>query len=130
MKEVVEKYVSIWNSNEVSVLEDLFSKQSRYRDSIQEGSAVDVLTGSIAAIHEAFSDILFQIVALSTTGENQFFLEWQMTGINSGAFFGHPPTGKSIEIQGLDAITFESGKISELKSFYDSGLFHQQMGIG
>ncbi len=129
MIEIVGKYVSIWNSNDISSLEDVFSKNSKYWDSMQEGSAIGLLSGSIAATHEAFSDILFQIISLGATSENQFFLEWQMKGINTGEFFGYPPTGKRIEIQGLDSLTFESNKIAKIKSFYDSSLFSKQLGL-
>lgn len=125
----MEKYVSIWNSNEISDLKVVFSEKSTYWDATQAGNAIDVLKSSIAATHDAFSDMLFEITSLVNTSKNQFFLEWQMAGTNTGEFFGYPPTGKKIEIQGLDAITFESNKIIEIKSFYDSSLFGKQLGL-
>ena len=129
MKEIVEKYVSIWNSNGISDLEEIFSEKSNYWDATQEGGAIGVLKDSIAATHEAFPNVLFQIISLSAISEKQFFLEWKMTGTNKGEFFGYPPTGKRIDIQGLDSIKLESDKISEIKSFYDSSLFGQQLGF-
>ncbi|MEM9329575.1 MAG: ester cyclase [Bacteroidota bacterium] len=129
MNKVVEKYVSVWNSNDSSSLEDIFDKASKFWDTTQEGGAIEVLTGSIASTHEAFSDVSFHIISLSVADENKFFLEWQMTGVNTGVFFGHPATGKRIEIRGLDAISLKSDKIAEIKSFYDSGMFSQQLGI-
>ncbi|MEO1055086.1 MAG: ester cyclase [Bacteroidota bacterium] len=129
MKETIEKYVSIWNANGIHDLEEVFSEKSKYWDATQAGDAIDLLKGSITSTHDMFSDVLFQIISLSAASENQFFLEWQMTGKNTGEFFGHPPTGKSIEIQGLDSIQLESGKIADIKSFYDSSLFTQQLGL-
>ena len=129
MKEIVEKYVSIWNSNDTSDLEEIFNEKSKYWDSIQEGSAIDVLKASISTTYYAFSDITFQIISVSTTSENQFFLEWQMTGKNTGEFFGYPPTGKRIDIKGMDSISIEANRIKEIKSFYDSSLFTQQLGL-
>ncbi|MEM8896273.1 MAG: ester cyclase [Bacteroidota bacterium] len=129
MIEIVEKYVSIWSANGTSDLEKVFSEKSKYWDATQEGNAIELLTGSIASTHEVFSNVLFRIVSLSATDHNQCFLEWQMTGTNTGAFFGHAPTGKSIEIQGLDSIKYDSNKIIELKSYYDSSLFGQQLGL-
>ena len=129
MKEIVEKYVSVWNSNDISDLEDIFSEKSKYWDSTREGDAIDVLKGSIADTYKAFPNVSFEVISLGTTSENQFFLEWQMTGTNTGEFFGYPPTGKKIAIQGLDSIKFESNKIAEIKSFYDSSLFGQQLGL-
>ncbi len=51
MKEIVEKYVSIWNSNDTSDLEEIFNEKSKYWDSIQEGSAIDVLKASISTTY-------------------------------------------------------------------------------
>ena len=129
MKEIVEKYVSIWNSNDTSDLEEIFNEKSKYWDSIQEGSAIDVLKASISTTYYTFSDITFKIISVSNTSENQFFLEWQMTGRNTGEFFGYPPTGKRIDIKGLDSISIEANRIKEIKSFYDSSLFTQQLGL-
>ncbi len=127
MKEQIEKYVSIWNSNEVSSLAEVFNEKAAYWDATQAGSAISVLSGSIAATHSAFSDILFQVISIDKTREHQFFLAWKMTGVNTGEFFGYPPTGRKIELEGLDAITFESNKICAVKSFYDSSLFEFQL---
>ncbi|GEM_PF-2981919 len=129
MNDLVKQYVSIWNNNSISELGEVFTKQSKYWDSNQEGEAIELLTGSIAATHEAFSDISFQIISLKTTIENQVFLEWKMTGTNSGEFFGYQPTGKVVEIRGLDSIRLEANKIAEIKSFFDSSLFSQQLGL-
>ena len=129
MKAVVEKYVSIWNSNGIPSLTEVFDANSTYWDSMQNGGAIELLTSSIAATHESFSEVLFQITSLNATSEGECFLEWHMTGVNTGEFFGHPATGKNIEIKGLDLIRFESDKIAEIKSFYDSNLFNQQLGL-
>ncbi len=129
MTEAVKKYVSIWNSNDISSLEDIFSEESTYWDALQEGEAIDLLSGSIASTHRTFSDVLFRIISLKTIRKNQAFLAWQMNGTNTGEFFGYPPTGKKIEIRGLDSLTFKSGRITEIKSFYDSSLFATQLGI-
>ena len=129
MKTTVEHYVTLWNSNDASNLENIFNADSEYWDSTQKGGAIEVLTNAISATHEAFSDVSFQIISLETSSDNQLYLEWQMTGTNTGAFFGHPPTGKKINITGLDLIRFESNKIAMLKSFYDSSLFGHQLGL-
>ncbi|MEL6559609.1 MAG: ester cyclase [Bacteroidota bacterium] len=129
MKETVEKYVAIWNSNDIANLEEILSEKSDYWDATQAGDAKDVLKNAVTSTYNAFSDISFEIVSLKADGKNQFFLEWQMTGTNTGSFFGYPPTGKYIKIPGLDSIKIESGKISKIKSFYDSSLFMQQLGL-
>ena len=129
MREAIEQYVSIWNSNDVSKLEHLFRKESTYWDSLQQGDAIGLLREAIANTHEAFSDILFEIISVSEVGGRQFFLHWRMTGLNTGPFYSQPPTGKRIDIEGLDSIQCTSGAIVDIKSFYDSSLFNQQLEL-
>jgi len=129
MKEQVQKYVSIWNNEGIADLKQVFKNESKYWDAMQEGNAIDVLTESIKSTHQAFSNISFEVLTLSGAGDNQMVLEWQMTGTNTGSFFGADPTGKSIAIKGLDLITLEADRISDIRSYYDSGLFAQQLGL-
>ena len=129
MKETIEQYVSIWNSNDILSLPEVFSHESKYWDAMQEGKAVELLSGSIAATHQAFPNVLFKIISLNAISKKQFFLEWLMIGTNTGDFFGNPPTGKNIEIKGIDAIMLESAKIKEVRSYYDSSLFSLQLEL-
>ena len=129
MKAIVEKYVQIWNAKGIPDLGDILNETSTYWDATQEGDAIDVLAGSIAATHEGFSEINFKINALNGTSTGHFFLEWRMTGVHTGSFFGFPPTGKRIDIEGLDSIKLESNRIKEIKSYYDSSLFGRQLGL-
>ena len=94
---------------------------------MQAGDAFSILSESIPMIHKGFSQVLFRNVSLVAASNDQFFLEWEMSGTHTGDFFEIPPTGKKIEVKGLDAISIESGKISEIRSFYDSSLFTQPL---
>lgn len=124
MKEIVERYVSIWNSKDHAELDDVFVKESKYWDAMQAGDAIEVLRNSILATHKAFPDVSFQIVSIDITDNYQCFLEWQMTGTNTGEFYGAEPTGNRVQIMGLDSIRFESNRIVGFKSFYDSSLLN------
>ena len=127
MKKHIEEYVAIWNSKGVSELDWLFEDKSNYWDPNQHGPAIEVLRGALSSTHEAFPDVMLEVVSLDEVNDHQFFLEWRMTGTNSGEFFGNPPTGKRIELVGLDSIKMEAGKITEIRSYYDINMIAQQM---
>ncbi len=129
MKQCLEQYVTIWNDKNVSNLEGVLKESSNYWDAAQHGGALEIIHNSILATHEAFPDIFFKIIKLNSASNNEFYLEWLMTGTNTGSFFGAAPTGKKIEIRGLDYIVCESDKISSIQSFYDSALFSQQLEL-
>lgn len=124
METTVRKYVSIWNENSISDLKNVLMPHSNYWDAIQEGNAIETLSESIAMMHNAFPDITFEVCDITIVSDNKIFLEWKMIGTNKGSFFGAEPTGKIIEINGLDNFQFENGKITDIKSFYDSTLFN------
>lgn len=130
MIKIVEKYVTIWNTRGFDGLVNILTGEARYWDAMQEGEANELLSNAIVATHDAFPDVSFEILSLSPVVQGRCFLEWKMTGTNTGSFFGYDPTGRSIEINGLDSIVFESDRIAEIKSFYESSLFNQQLAIG
>ncbi|MFY0599930.1 MAG: ester cyclase [Cyclobacteriaceae bacterium] len=127
MEKLITQYVSVWNEKDTSNLNHLFQNQAYYWDPAQEGNAIELLNSAVLATHDAFPDVSLETLSLKSSAEDVFFLEWKMTGTNTGSFFGSEPTGKKIEIKGLDSISCKDGKISEIKSFYDSSSLTQQL---
>ncbi len=117
MKEKVKAYVSVWNHGDTLALKSLLTEQSQYWDAMQEGSALRHLTDSISSIHKGFPDVTFKILSLDCPATNRYFLEWQMTGTNTGEFLESPPTGREILIRGLDSITLQLDRIVENQKF-------------
>ena len=114
MENVVKAYVAIWNNRSITDLENVFLETATYWDTTQQGNAIEVLKNSIQVTHEMFSGVSFKVLSFSSMGRDRGFLEWLMTGTN--------PSGKKIEIPGLDRVTMEGEKIAMIKSFYDSSL--------
>lgn len=131
MKDLVKRYVEIWNSQEVKRLSDVFSETAGYRDGMQSGNAIDVLTNSMKSTFEAFPDVSFQVIFYLEDKQldNHCVVEWMMKGTNTGFFFGTAPTNKKIEIGGMDLIEIKGEKITSIKSFYDSSLFSSQLQL-
>jgi steroid delta-isomerase-like uncharacterized protein len=46
-----------------------------------------------------------------------------------GEFMGHPPTGKLVDITGVDVFHFEDGQIQDLRVFYNALTVFEQLGI-
>lgn len=47
-----------------------------------------------------------------------------------GEYQGLPPTGKTVDITGIDVFTFVDDRISEIRVFYDSMSVMAQLGVG
>ena len=85
----------------------------------------------------AFFRELFQAVPDSemtvtrvVAGETQAAVEWRMTGhFTGGPFQGVDPTGKRVDIRGLDLLEIESGEIVGNTAYYDGMSFARQIGL-
>ena len=86
---------------------------------------------------EAFFRELFQAVPdLETTvtrivaGETQAAVEWRMTGnFTGGPFQGVDPTGRRVDMRGLDLFEIEDGQIVGNTAYYDGMTFARQIGL-
>jgi hydroxyacylglutathione hydrolase len=61
---------------------------------------------------------------------NQAAVRWRATGtFCGGPFEGIEPTGSRIELEGIDLLTVEDGKIQHNDAYYDSGQFARAVGL-
>jgi predicted ester cyclase len=67
---------------------------------------------TITTLHTWFSDFELTIVKLAADGDTVWSLN-RARGVNTGSVMGFPPTGKSFEIDVMDVVRFEDGKMVE-----------------
>jgi len=67
---------------------------------------------TIRTLHRWFSDFELAIEDLTAEGE-MVWMRLRARGVNTGSVMGHPPTGKPIEIDVIDIVRLEAGKIVE-----------------
>jgi steroid delta-isomerase-like uncharacterized protein len=87
-------------------------------------------------IEEMFREMFAAAPDLETTvhrvvaGEKQAAVEWRMRGTFDGASFqGIEPTGKPIDLRGLDMLEVEDGQIVSITGYYDGADFARQIGM-
>jgi steroid delta-isomerase-like uncharacterized protein len=62
--------------------------------------------------------------------ETEAAVEWRMTGhFTGGPFQGVDPTGKRVDIRGLDLLEIEDGEIVGNTAYYDGMTFARQIGL-
>ena len=63
-------------------------------------------------------------------GEREAAVEWRLQGNFTGApFQGIDPTGKPVDLRGLDLFEIEDGKIVTATAYYDGAAFARQVGM-
>jgi predicted ester cyclase len=80
----------------------------------QRGSkpGIEGTKATITTLHTWFSDFELTIVKLAADGDTVWSLN-RARGVNTGSVMGFPATGKSFEIDVMDVVRFEDGKMVE-----------------
>jgi hypothetical protein len=52
-----------------------------------------------------------------------------MTGTHEGSFQGLPPTGETIEIEGVDIVTITDEGITSINGYFDQSAVMSQLGL-
>jgi steroid delta-isomerase-like uncharacterized protein len=85
----------------------------------------DYFAGLFAAMPDARTTVT-RLVA----GEQSCAVEWRIEGTFDGAAFtGIEPTGKHIEIRGLDLFELEDGELVSNTAYFDGAGFARQVGM-
>jgi ketosteroid isomerase-like protein len=80
-----------------------------------------------------FPDLRFEAVAppAMSTDATTVYLPWMMRGTNTGRIDppGLKPTGRSIELPGVDEYRFRDGKLAHYAGYYDRYSLLNQLGL-
>ena len=104
-------------------------------DAVVDFVAMGPLHGP-AAIQEFFEGMFAAIPDMETTYEivaadgDKVVAEWRNQGTFSGASFqGVDPTGKHVELRGIDVMTIAEDRITHNTVYYDGMEFARQIGM-
>jgi steroid delta-isomerase-like uncharacterized protein len=88
------------------------------------------------AIHKFFEELLtafptFEVAVERIVGDDAAaVVQWKASGdFTGGPFQGVEPTGKYVEIRGIDAMEINDGTVRHNTIYYDGAAFARQVGI-
>jgi steroid delta-isomerase-like uncharacterized protein len=113
---------------------------NRIGEHYREDCVVDIVPIGVFRGRREIVDFFLEVFAalpdLETTvtrvvaGETQAAVEWRMRGDFTGApFRGIDPTGKLIELRGIDLLEIEDGETVSNTAYYDGASFARQVGM-
>jgi steroid delta-isomerase-like uncharacterized protein len=135
LRAFVDRYLDAWNSHEpgdvaACAAEDVIWGSPALPTPGSGRAAVAALVGATVT---AFPDYRFTRSAPVAIAEDRLtgYLPWRMVGTNTGSFDppGYAPTGRPIDLTGIDVLQFRDGLIWRYEAVYDYSLVARQLGL-
>ena len=132
-KELLDRYVELYNAGDLDACMDLYADNAvqRMHDGVFEG--LDAIRDRLARDLDAFADARYVVESFVDEGD-RFADEWTFTGTNTGPFRLSdgkvvPPTGRRVEIRGMELVEVRDGRIVIDNLYYDFMAAVFQLGL-
>jgi steroid delta-isomerase-like uncharacterized protein len=129
----IKAYTHVWDEIMNKRKLDMFNDSNFTKDVVMHASPADIVgIDSSRAYYgnflTGFSNITFTIKDIFGQGE-KLVKHWNFKGTHTGVFFGIPPTGKAVSLDGVTLVRMDNGKIAEERDFFDNMDFMTQLGL-
>jgi predicted ester cyclase len=130
----ITDYERVWteglNRGDVSVADDVFTSDCiiHLTGVAEPIKGVEAWKQVIRGLLTAIPDIRFTIDEELVVGDKVAF-RWRARGTHNGPLGPVPPTGRSVDIEGLIVDHLKDGKVAERWEQYDQSLMLQQLGL-
>src|SRR5262245_14060552 len=132
-RELLDRYVELYNAGDLDACMELYAKDAsqRMHDGVFEG--IDAIRERLARDLKAFPDAKY-VVESFVEQDEWFASEWTLTGTNTGPLrlpdgSEAPPTGKPLEIKGMELVELRDGQIVVDNLYYDFLAAVAQLGL-
>ena len=117
------------NTGNLDAFDDLVADDAVDRDPApDQGRGPQGYKDFFGQMRTAFPDMAVKVEHLVADEDNVAFA-YTLTGTNEGPFQGHEPTGKSIQVRGMQISRFEDGKMVERWGSTDEVGIMTQLGL-
>ena len=117
------------NQRKLNIADELFASNHKYHDpQTPSGSGPEGMKQVISTYQTAFPDAHWHVVE-TISSDNDIVTRWRATGTQKMELNGIPPTGKSVEVQGIWIHRFSNDKITESWNVWDTLGMLQQLGV-
>lgn len=128
-KEVIRRYINIWNGGDLSAFDEVLDDNFVYRGSGgTEYRGLQENKEAFQAVRNAFPDLELSLENIVAEG-NQVSYFYRMQGTFENDYKGIPATNEKIDHPAAAFCTVEDGKITEQIDTYDQLEYLTQMGV-
>jgi len=127
---LLEGNLEIYNEGNFAITEDFFTADFvlHHCNFPEDLVGIEAFEGFVSAHRTAFPDFKLTIDQFFVKDDKMAVL-WTVTGTNTGPYGDLPPTGKKMQISGLDISRIAEGKFAEEWLYFNMLDFYQQLGF-
>jgi steroid delta-isomerase-like uncharacterized protein len=132
-RQLLDRYVERYNAGDLDGVMDLYAEDAVQimPDGTYEGW--NTVRERLAQELDGFTDLNHTVRSFVEQGD-LFADEWTFVGTHTGSFqlpdgTGLPPTGKRVEIRGMEVVRVRDGKIVLNSLYYDTMAVAVQLGL-
>lgn len=127
---VSQRYFDAWRRRDAAAVAAMLAPGGTYEDPMTGGPvAGDAFKGYMEGLWAAFPDLDFELGEVHRVADGTVHAAWTMTGHNTGAFRGLPPTGRAVRTPGFDVIRVDGDGIRSVLGYFDSAVVPRQPGL-
>jgi predicted ester cyclase len=132
-RDLLDRYVELYNLGDLDGVMDLYAEDSSQLMPDGRFEGPSAIRDRLARELDAFSDLAHRVVSYVEGGDT-FADEWVFVGTHTGPVVlpdgtSLPPTGKRVEVQGMELVRVRDGKIVVDNLYYDNVAVAAQLGL-
>lgn len=116
------------NAHDSAGARQLWSEETVERFPDRTCRGADEIANYFDASFAALPDWRMEIEGIAAEGD-AVFVRWRLTGTHAAAIFGIEPTGRRIEVDGIDHFTIREGRVVSNFVVFDQMQFARQIGM-
>ena len=118
-----------WHEDELSVADEVLAPEFvGHTPGLPTARGPDGFKGFVHDVKAAFPDCRHPVDDI-VAGDYSVAVRWRFIGTHEGEFLGVEPTGREVEITGLEQFRFEDGRIVESWASPDMLGLVRQLGV-
>lgn len=126
----VTDVLKYWNTQDVEGILNFYHDDITWENVALEETyrGKDEVRSYLTMLFSAIPDLSFEVIRKSVR-DDVVSERWILSGTHLGTFLGIPPTGRSLEIQGIGIVTMNDGKFLHDSYLMDAAAGLRQMGL-
>lgn len=128
-KAVARLIEGAWHEDELSVADELLAKDFvDHTSGFPKGEGPEAYKSLVRTVKSGFPDCRHPIDDM-VKGDSEVAVRWRFVGTHEGEFLGISPTGRKVEIRGIEIFRFEDQVIAESWANPDMLGLVMQLGV-